>query len=82
MSRLERVFGSSVVKGRSVVLPHLYFTYLSIGLSSSIVFRLLGREVLVAMYSWYYMNSIDQILLGLAVIEMLVRVPIINRLRG
>ena len=79
MKHLKRVFGVQVQGGRGVVLPHLYFTYLFISLSSSAVYHLLGRDVLVSIFSWYYLNGVDQVLIGVAVIEILVRVPLINR---
>jgi len=79
MGHLKRVFGSQVQGGKGVVLPHLYFTYLFMSLASSAVYHLLGREVLVSLFSWYYLNGVDQVLMGVAVLELLIRIPLINR---
>jgi len=79
MRHLKRVFGLQFQNGRGVVLPHLYFTYLFMSLVSSAVYHILGREVLVSLFSWYYLNGVDQVLMGVAILELLVRIPFINK---
>jgi hypothetical protein len=79
MSRVLAIFGSQRQNNRLTVLPHLYFTYLFIGLLSSVVYEVFGREVLVTLFSWYYLNGINTVLLVLAVVEYVVRIMLINR---
>jgi hypothetical protein len=79
MSRLLNVLRSKRQNGRVVVIPHLYFTYLFISLLSSACYIILGRDVLVTLFSWYYINGIDTFLLMLAIIEYASRVALINK---
>lgn len=79
MGHLHRVLGTQVQDGKRLILPHLYFTYIFMSLMSSFVYHLLGRDVLISLFGWYYFNSVDQVLLGAAVLEMLIRVPLINK---
>ena len=60
-------------------MPHIYFTYLFIGFISSVIYRVFGREVLVSLFSWYYLNGIDTFILTIAVIEFVARVVLINK---
>jgi hypothetical protein len=69
---------SEVTKGM-IIIPHLYFTYLFMGLTSSIIYTFFGREVTVLIYGWYYMFGFDSVLLGLSVLEMLIRTALSNR---
>lgn len=79
MSRLLKVLGSVKQNGRTSVMPHIYFTYLFIGFISSVIYRVFGREVLVSLFSWYYLNGIDTFILTIAVIEFVARVVLINK---
>tara|TARA_R110002050_G_scaffold73689_3_gene158458 strand:+ start:11925 stop:12176 length:252 start_codon:yes stop_codon:yes gene_type:complete len=79
MSRLLKMLRSKRQNGRLVVIPHLYFTYLFMGFVSSVVYRLLGADVLVSLFSWYYLNGIDTFLLTIAVVEFVARVRLINK---
>lgn len=79
MSRLLKVLGSVKQNGRTSVMPHIYFTYLFMGFVSSVIYRVFGREVLVSLFSWYYLNGIDTFILTIAVIEFVARVVLINK---
>lgn len=79
MSRVLSVIRSKRQNGRIVVIPHLYFTYLFIGLVSGGVYSILGRDALVALFSWYYVNGIDTYLLMISIVEYALRVILINR---
>jgi hypothetical protein len=82
MGRLQRVFGAVNVRGRAVLMPHLYFTYLFMGLLSSFVYHVFGRGLLIPMFSWYYVNGLDNALLALSVAEIVIRAIVINRSAG
>ena len=69
----------SEVTGGKIIIPHLYFTYMFMALTSSIIYAAFGREVTVLIFGWYYMFGMDSVLLGLAVLEMIIRTSISNR---
>jgi hypothetical protein len=69
---------SEVTKGK-IILPHLYFTYMFMALSSSIIYAAFGRQVTMLIFGWYYMFGLDSVLLGLAVLEMLIRTAWSNK---
>ena len=69
---------SEVMEGK-IIIPHLYFTYMFMALSSSIIYAAFGREVTVLIFGWYYMFGLDSVLLALAVLEMLIRTAFSNR---
>ncbi len=79
MSRVLSVLRSKRQNGRVVIIPHLYFTYLFISLLSSVCYHILGRDILVMLFSWYYINGIDTFLLMLAIIEYAVRAALIKK---
>ena len=69
---------SEVTKGK-IILPHLYFTYMFMALTSAIVYVAFGRQVAMLIFGWYYMFGLDSVLLGLAVIEMIIRTAWSNK---
>jgi|TARA_R110000744_G_scaffold339950_1_gene445092 hypothetical protein len=87
MGRIKRALGKrfcpvsviSEVTGGKIILPHLYFTYMFMALSSSIIYAAFGRQVAMLIFGWYYMFGLDSVLLGLAVLEMLIRTAWSNK---
>ena len=69
---------SEVMEGK-IIIPHLYFTYMFMALSSSIIYAAFGRQVAMLIFGWYYVFGLDSVLLGLAVLEMIVRTSLSNR---
>tara|TARA_B110000285_G_C14997043_1_gene549383 strand:+ start:230 stop:502 length:273 start_codon:yes stop_codon:yes gene_type:complete len=69
----------SEVTGGKIIIPHLYFTYMFMALTSSIIYAAFGREVTVLIFGWYYMFGLDSVLLALAVLEMIIRTSLSNR---
>ena len=69
----------SEVTGGKIIIPHLYFTYMFMALSSSIIYAAFGRQVAMLIFGWYYVFGLDSVLLGLAVLEMIIRTALSNR---
>ena len=67
------------VTGGKIILPHLYFTYMFMALTSGIIYTFFGRQVAMLIFGWYYMFGLDSVLLGLAVLEMFVRTAWSNK---
>lgn len=87
MGRIKRALGKrfcpvsviSEVTGGKIILPHLYFTYMFMALTSGIVYTFFGRQVAMLIFGWYYMFGLDSVLLGLAVLEIIIRTSLSNR---
>ena len=59
-------------------MPHLYLTYMMIGLVASVIHEVFGRDVVVALFSWYYANGLNTYLMGLGVFSYTFRVTLVK----
>ena len=82
-SHISKVMGPTrLADGRFIFIPHLILTYYFIGLMSSVVYHLFGREVLITLFSWYYLNHVNEVLMYTGILTYILRVwyfNIINR---
>lgn len=73
-----KVMGSVEVGSKRLIVPHLYFTYIFIGLVSSVTYEVFGRAVLTDLFGWYYRNGLGNYLMALGALEMIVRTTLVN----
>jgi len=73
-----KVMGSQPTETGRIVMPHLYLTYMMIGLTASVVHELFGKQVVWALFSWYYANGLHNYLMSLGLLSYTVRSVLVN----
>lgn len=67
-------FAPKVIDGKQIYFPHLYLTYCFMNLTGGIVYKALGRDTFLDLFSWYYENGVDEWLLFGSVVVFVLRV--------
>lgn len=69
-----------LVNKKLIFLPHLFMTYCFIGLLSTLVYEVFGRDTLLMLFGWYYIGGWDEVLLCISICTYALRVLLFRRI--